>query len=186
MTEDPEDRGYRPTRLWGQWQLQSINLSNGDGNERCPVGPPGVRGKSWQIGALQQASNTPRGAALRQSSDKCSKHGHKTRLKMVMLPTYWLKGLGACSKPNAVPTVITRVLTSQVVRDVAIRSIGAQPLLVVTTTPVRQIHLGGRPLLHPSIYEHDNRWQYWAAISRVNPFTTNGSTIWETQCSTGP
>ena len=30
MTEDPEDRGYRPTRLWGQWQLQSVSISNGD------------------------------------------------------------------------------------------------------------------------------------------------------------
>ena len=24
MTEDPEDRGYRSTRLWGQWRLQSF------------------------------------------------------------------------------------------------------------------------------------------------------------------
>ena len=31
MTEDPEDRGYRPTRLWGQWQLHSVSISNGDG-----------------------------------------------------------------------------------------------------------------------------------------------------------
>ena len=31
MTEDPSDRGYRPTRPWGQWQLQSISISNGDG-----------------------------------------------------------------------------------------------------------------------------------------------------------
>ena len=22
LPEDPEDRGYRPTKLWGQWQLQ--------------------------------------------------------------------------------------------------------------------------------------------------------------------
>ena len=67
---------------------------------------------------------------------------------MVMLPTYWLKGLGACSKPSAVPTVITRVLTGQVVRDVSIRSIGAQSILVVRTTPVRQIHLRGDSSLH--------------------------------------
>ena len=46
MREDPEDRGYRPTGLWGQWQLQSVSISNG--NERWPVGPPGVRGKAWQ------------------------------------------------------------------------------------------------------------------------------------------
>ena len=43
MTEDPEDRGYRPTRLWGHWQLQSFSISNGDG--RWPVGPPGVKGQ---------------------------------------------------------------------------------------------------------------------------------------------
>ena len=46
MTEDLEDWGYRPTRLWGQWQLQSVSISNGD--ERWPVDPPGVRGKAWQ------------------------------------------------------------------------------------------------------------------------------------------
>ena len=43
MTEDPEDRGYRPAGLWGQWQGQSISISNGDG--RWPVGPPGVKGQ---------------------------------------------------------------------------------------------------------------------------------------------
>ena len=46
MTEDSEDRGYRPTRLWGQRQLVSIIISNGD--ERWPVDSPGVRGKAWQ------------------------------------------------------------------------------------------------------------------------------------------
>ena len=44
LTEDPEDRGYRPTRLSGQWQLQSVGISNGDG--RWPVCSPGVRGKA--------------------------------------------------------------------------------------------------------------------------------------------
>ena len=46
MTEDPKDRGYRPSRVWGQWQLQSVSISNGD--ERRPVESPGVRGKAWQ------------------------------------------------------------------------------------------------------------------------------------------
>ena len=46
LTEDPEDRGHRPTRLWGQWQLQSVSISNGD--ERWPVCSPGVRVKAWQ------------------------------------------------------------------------------------------------------------------------------------------
>ena len=52
MEEDPEDRGYRPTRLWGQWHLQSISISNGDG--RWPVGPPGVKGQGM---AMQRHGN---------------------------------------------------------------------------------------------------------------------------------
>ena len=51
MTEDQEDRGYRPTRLWGQWQLQSVSISNGD--ERWPVCSPGVRGKAWQSSSTE-------------------------------------------------------------------------------------------------------------------------------------
>ena len=39
MTEDQEDQGYRPTKLWGHLQLQSISISNGD--KRWPVGSPG-------------------------------------------------------------------------------------------------------------------------------------------------
>ena len=42
MTEDPEDVEYGPARLWGQWQLQSFSISNGDGP--WPVGSPGVKG----------------------------------------------------------------------------------------------------------------------------------------------
>ena len=38
-----EDRECRPTRIWGQWQLQSISISNGD--ERWPVEAPGVKGQ---------------------------------------------------------------------------------------------------------------------------------------------
>ena len=52
MTEDPEDRGYHRARLWGQWQLQSFSISNGDG--RWPIGPPGVKGQGI---ATQQHSN---------------------------------------------------------------------------------------------------------------------------------
>ena len=59
----------------------------------------------------------------------------KTRLKMVMLPTCWLEGLGASCRPSAFPTVVTRLLTGKVVRDVAVRSVGAQPLLAVRTIP---------------------------------------------------
>ena len=59
MTEDPEDRGYRPTRL----QLQSISISNGD--ERWPVGPLGVMGQgiaSQQHSHKQKARAHPMGA----------------------------------------------------------------------------------------------------------------------------
>ena len=77
MTEDPKDRGYRPTRLWGQWQLQSVSISNGDG--RWPVGPLGVKGqgramqrrsnkqkaRAYRMGATQQPSN--KAARMRRS-----------------------------------------------------------------------------------------------------------------------
>ena len=73
MAEDPEDRGYRRTRLWRQWQLQSIGISNGDGH--WPFGPPGVKGQGRHsnkqkarvppMGATQQPSN--KGARMRRS-----------------------------------------------------------------------------------------------------------------------
>ena len=47
MTEDPEDRGYRPTRRFGQLQVQSVSISNGD--ERWPVGSPGGKGQGINI-----------------------------------------------------------------------------------------------------------------------------------------
>ena len=59
MTEDPEDQGYRPTRLWGQWQLQSVSISNGD--ERWHVGPLGVMGEGI---ASQQHSNIQKARVL--------------------------------------------------------------------------------------------------------------------------
>ena len=62
-TEDPEEQGYRATRLWGQWQLQSVSISNG--NERWPVGSPGVVGQgitSQQRSNKQQARAHPMGA----------------------------------------------------------------------------------------------------------------------------
>ena len=42
LTEDPKNWGYRPSGLWGQWQLQSVS-SIGDGNERS--GSKSVGGK---------------------------------------------------------------------------------------------------------------------------------------------
>ena len=60
MTEDPEDRGYRSTRLWGQWQLQSVSISNGDG--RWPVCSPGVWGQGT---ATQQHRNKQKQGLLR-------------------------------------------------------------------------------------------------------------------------
>ena len=58
MTEDSEYQGYRPTRLWGQWQLQSFSISDGDG--RWPVAPPGVKGQGR---ATQQHSNKQKARA---------------------------------------------------------------------------------------------------------------------------
>ena len=48
---------------------------------------------------------------------------------MAMLPTCWLEGFGACSKPSAARTVVTRVLTGQVGRDVAVSALGPNHLL---------------------------------------------------------
>ena len=78
MTEDPEDRGYRPTRLWGQWQLHSVSISNGDG--RWPVCSPGVRGqgtatqqhrnKQKARASLSVAKRQPRNKAARMRRSK--------------------------------------------------------------------------------------------------------------------
>ena len=70
MTEDPEDRGYRPTRLWGEWQLQSFSISNGDG--RWPVGPLGVKGKAGQCSCI--ATSRKQGRLLWV---QCSNQGTK-------------------------------------------------------------------------------------------------------------
>ena len=60
MTEEPEDRGYRSTRLRGQWRLQSVSISNGDG--RWPVCSPGVRGQGT---TMQQHRNKQKARLLR-------------------------------------------------------------------------------------------------------------------------
>ena len=45
LTEDLEVWGYRPSGLWGQWQLQSVgSISTGD--ERRPSSPRRGRGKA--------------------------------------------------------------------------------------------------------------------------------------------
>ena len=73
MTEDPHRRGYRPTRLSGQWQLQSIGrISNN--NERWPVDSPGAKGQDrvvLQHSNKQQASASPMGctAAIKEQTN---------------------------------------------------------------------------------------------------------------------
>ena len=62
MTEDPEDRGYRSTRLLGQWQLHSVSISNGDG--LWPVCSPGIRGQGT---ATQQHRNKQKARVLCQA-----------------------------------------------------------------------------------------------------------------------
>ena len=73
MTEDPEDRGYRATRLWGQWQLHSVSISNGDG--RWPVCSPGVRGqgKAAQQHRNKQKARAPLSAAKQQPRNKAAR-----------------------------------------------------------------------------------------------------------------
>ena len=69
MTEDPEDRGYRSTRLWGQWRLQSVSISNGDG--RWPVCSPGVRGQGT---AMQQHRNKQKAKASLSGAKRQPRH----------------------------------------------------------------------------------------------------------------
>ena len=58
MTEDPGGRGYRSTRLWGQWHLQSISITKGD--RRWSVCSPGVWG---QVTATPQHRNKQKARA---------------------------------------------------------------------------------------------------------------------------
>ena len=58
MTEDPEGQGYRSTMLLGQWHLQSVSISNGEG--RWPVRSPGLRGQGT---ATQQQCNKQKARA---------------------------------------------------------------------------------------------------------------------------
>ena len=69
MTEDPEDRGYRPTRLWGQWQLHGVSISNGDG--RWPVYSRGVRGQGT---ATQQHRNKQKARASLSGAKRQPRH----------------------------------------------------------------------------------------------------------------
>ena len=64
MTEDPKDRGQRPTRLWGHWQPHSFSIRNGDG--RWPVGSPGVKGQGRAMlqHSNKQKSRTPTTGAM--------------------------------------------------------------------------------------------------------------------------
>ena len=69
MTEDPKDRRYRPTRLWGQWQLPSVSISNGDGH--WPVCSPGVKGQGT---ATQQHSNKKKARASNMGAKQQPRH----------------------------------------------------------------------------------------------------------------
>ena len=72
MTEGLHDRGYRPTRLWGLWQLQGVSISNSDA--RWPVGLLQVMGQgtaSQQHRNKQKARAHPMGA-VQQPRDKAA------------------------------------------------------------------------------------------------------------------
>ena len=61
-----------------------------------------------------------------------------------------LDGIGVCCRPSIVPTVVTRVLTGQVIWDAAACSVGAQPLLAVGAIPARKINLGAAAVYFPA------------------------------------
>ena len=87
MTEDPEDRGYRSTRLWGQWRLQSVSISNGDG--RRPVCSPGVRGQGTamqQHRNKQKAKASPSGAKRQPRHKAARMRRSKSGLSVVCVP----------------------------------------------------------------------------------------------------
>ena len=87
MTEDPEDRGYRSTTLWGQWHLQSVSISNGDG--RWPVCSPGVRGQgtaTQQQRNKQKARASPSGAKRQPRNKAARMRRSKSRLSVVRVP----------------------------------------------------------------------------------------------------
>ena len=87
MTEDPEDWGYGSTRLWGQWQLQSVSISNGDG--RWPVCSPGVRGQgtATQQHRNKQKARASLSSAKRQPRNKAARmRRSKSGLYVVRVP----------------------------------------------------------------------------------------------------
>ena len=87
MTEDPEDRGYRSTRLWGQWRLQSVSISNGDG--RWPVCSPGVRGQGTSMQQhrnKQKAKASPSGAKRQPRHKAARMRRSKSGLSVVRVP----------------------------------------------------------------------------------------------------
>ena len=91
LTEDAEHRGYRSTRLWGQRQLQSFSISNGDA--RWPVCSPGVNGQGiamQQQRNKQKARASPTGATqqprYRAARMRRSKSGP---LLVCVLPSPW-------------------------------------------------------------------------------------------------
>ena len=87
MTEDWEERGYRSTRLWGQWRLQSVSISNGDG--RWPVCSPGVRGQGTamqQHRNKQKAKASPSGAKRQPRHKAARMRRSKSGLSVVRVP----------------------------------------------------------------------------------------------------
>ena len=81
MTEDPEDRGYRSTRLWGQWQLHGVSVSNGDGMARLFAGGMGARQSN--AAASQQVES--KGFSVRRKAatkEQSSTHAAKRELTL--------------------------------------------------------------------------------------------------------
>ena len=72
MTEDPEDRGYRPTRLWGQWQLQPLALATA--TDAGPFVRRGYRGKAQQRSSIATSRKQGRLLRVQRSNQHTKPH----------------------------------------------------------------------------------------------------------------
>ena len=84
MKEDPEDRGYHPTRLYGQWQLQSFSITNGDGH--WPVGRRGVKGRGRAMQQQAESKGTCYGCNA-VTKLQTSTHAGKQEWAICWMPT---------------------------------------------------------------------------------------------------
>ena len=102
MTKDLEDKGYQPTRIWGQWQLQALALATA-----MSAGPLNCRG--WRGKALQRSSIAPSNKQehilwVHSSDQETTKHtcGEARSCSISVLP--W-PTIMMCPPPNTTPAI---------------------------------------------------------------------------------